>query len=503
MSDKNDDLDLDMSAIAARTPSDRKAAATVTDDADEHRASEDDGGSEGEGADEAHAEAEALRVEAEAAAATEAAELAARDALAKAQFEKSLAEAEASKVDEHGPTLSVSLTPVPPAPKAEETEAIGSMWESDGTSVKPDQDKIGTAEHVAAQVQPAVSVSEPSVVVTPSLVPDPPAAAAQPPAPAPQPVPNNSMPGQTRTQIRVGRAPDNDWVIENPVVSKHHALLTLNEGSIKIEDLGSTGGTYVGNEQGGWTRVVQGSPVTVKVGQRFSFGSVVVNSTRDAQNQTNLHFIQKDGKLSASQMFFLDGEQLSEMHRKEQERLNAAEAAKPKPPTTAEQEAKRPLKSPTAMQQSIARGNSDGSGLGRALGIGMLVIGAAAVLLLGLYWAANHLDFGRRPVVATTETETSTESETTSPTPTETAETDTSTPSTDPGYTCRPGSEVATCNRVADFVLARADGASYWDCSGITADQYHDLYTVEDPTGSRNIVMNTCACQLCEPTATP
>ena len=89
------------------------------------------------------------------------------------------------------------------------------------------------------------------------------------------------------------------------------------------------------------------------------------------------------------------------------------------------------------------------------------------------------------------ETETTAEAET--PTPTDTVTTET-------GYSCRPGRDVASCEHVTSFLLARADGEAYWDCSGITPDQYRDLYRIEDPMGARHVIANTCACQRCEPT---
>ena len=46
--------------------------------------------------------------------------------------------------------------------------------------------------------------------------------------------------------IRIGRAGDNDVVINQPVVSGHHAEVTMNgPGVFSIVDVGSTNGTYV------------------------------------------------------------------------------------------------------------------------------------------------------------------------------------------------------------------------------------------------------------------
>lgn len=396
----------------------------------------------------------------------------------------------------HEPTQAVSVTPVPPAPKAEESsvmippaapapQPIEAAWQSG-----PEAPKVVDPNQVVTQDAPA----EPKPASSPSN--------------QENPMHNNSMPGQVRTQMRVGRASDNDWVIDKPTVSSHHALLTLNEGSIKVEDLGSSNGTFYANELGGWNRVPKEHPATVLVGRAIKFGSVVISTTRDAQCRTHLHFVvdSGSGKLSASQAFFLSGEELSKLNALEQARLDEESAKQPEPPKEPEQAELR--KSPTEFQREVKSGSSPWPAI--------LVVGALGILLMslvgaGVFWVAGDLP-GRE--VATTETETSTESETESTSETvteavtesETAETETSTPTepvaTETGYTCRPGREIDACDDVQDFLLARADGEAYWDCSDITPEQYRNLYRIEDPRAAmRHVIANTCACQYCEPSA--
>ena len=48
-------------------------------------------------------------------------------------------------------------------------------------------------------------------------------------------------PGETL----VGRGGDCDIFFGDVTVSRHHAKLTVDEGGLRIEDLGSTNGTYV------------------------------------------------------------------------------------------------------------------------------------------------------------------------------------------------------------------------------------------------------------------
>jgi len=49
--------------------------------------------------------------------------------------------------------------------------------------------------------------------------------------------------------IRIGTAQNNDIVIEDETVSRHHAEITKDKFGYLIRDLGSTNGTYVGNVQ--------------------------------------------------------------------------------------------------------------------------------------------------------------------------------------------------------------------------------------------------------------
>src|SRR5205085_8548851 len=49
--------------------------------------------------------------------------------------------------------------------------------------------------------------------------------------------------------IRLGRAPDNNFVLDAPSVSRYHAILNYENGSQPIiSDLGSTNGTFVNGQ---------------------------------------------------------------------------------------------------------------------------------------------------------------------------------------------------------------------------------------------------------------
>jgi hypothetical protein len=47
--------------------------------------------------------------------------------------------------------------------------------------------------------------------------------------------------------LRIGRMPDNDLVVANPKVSRHHAVIVYTADGFVVRDLGSANGTYVGD----------------------------------------------------------------------------------------------------------------------------------------------------------------------------------------------------------------------------------------------------------------
>ena len=80
--------------------------------------------------------------------------------------------------------------------------------------------------------------------------------------------------------IRIGKADDNDYVIDDPYVSRYHASLTRDtDGGLLLEDVGSTNGTYVNNNQ-----IVKKH---ITLADTIRLGSGYVLSVQDALNSTN------------------------------------------------------------------------------------------------------------------------------------------------------------------------------------------------------------------------
>jgi pSer/pThr/pTyr-binding forkhead associated (FHA) protein len=80
-----------------------------------------------------------------------------------------------------------------------------------------------------------------------------------------------SVPVERR--IRIGRQSDNELVITDPGVSRHHCEVINTNGTCTLHDMGSTNGTYVNGS------VV--SEHALRDGDRISLGSTVVEFRRE------------------------------------------------------------------------------------------------------------------------------------------------------------------------------------------------------------------------------
>jgi ABC-type multidrug transport system ATPase subunit/pSer/pThr/pTyr-binding forkhead associated (FHA) protein len=106
--------------------------------------------------------------------------------------------------------------------------------------------------------------------------------AAAPVAVAPVAVAPVAVAPASTTVIRVGRAPDNEVVLDYPAVSGHHARITLTGGQAWIEDLGSTNGTALGRPE----RKITRAPLSAE--DVVFFGSLHVPAARLLHDRLNL-----------------------------------------------------------------------------------------------------------------------------------------------------------------------------------------------------------------------
>ena len=65
----------------------------------------------------------------------------------------------------------------------------------------------------------------------------------------------------------VGRAPDNTLVLDDPLISKHHARIDVSPNGMVVTDLGSTNGLYVAGQRVSQVQVTQ--PVLMGLGSTF------------------------------------------------------------------------------------------------------------------------------------------------------------------------------------------------------------------------------------------
>ncbi|MER5308756.1 FHA domain-containing protein [Streptomyces sp. NPDC002773] len=150
-----------------------------------------------------------------------------------------------------------------PEPPAVAPELVGVPEPPAGAPDTP----VGVPEPPAVVPEPPAAVPEPPAVTPPPPVPEAPPPPPRPESPRPDPLPpaaaprppSVSHPAATGTfrrptsvrplpahTIRIGRAPENDVVVSDLVVSRRHAELRAQpDGTYWIHDLGSHNGTFL------------------------------------------------------------------------------------------------------------------------------------------------------------------------------------------------------------------------------------------------------------------
>ena len=73
-------------------------------------------------------------------------------------------------------------------------------------------------------------------------------------------------------QVRIGRGLDNEVVLDDASVSRHHAEITREDGALEVRDLGSTNGT--------WVNAGRVDVAPVEPGDQIAFGAVHLEVAR-------------------------------------------------------------------------------------------------------------------------------------------------------------------------------------------------------------------------------
>ncbi|RPA12505.1 ATP-binding cassette domain-containing protein [Gordonia sp. OPL2] len=63
--------------------------------------------------------------------------------------------------------------------------------------------------------------------------------------------------------LTIGRTPENDVVVDDPLVSRHHARVIAHGDGLILEDLGSSNGTYVDGDRIAHARLAAGTTITI------------------------------------------------------------------------------------------------------------------------------------------------------------------------------------------------------------------------------------------------
>ncbi len=84
----------------------------------------------------------------------------------------------------------------------------------------------------------------------------------------------------TKGGLTIGRGPDNDHVIDHPMVSKQHARVTFKDDGYLLEDLGSANGTFVNGEQ-------LSAPIKLGSEDTFQIGPVRMRLAGDGQVESD------------------------------------------------------------------------------------------------------------------------------------------------------------------------------------------------------------------------
>ena len=78
--------------------------------------------------------------------------------------------------------------------------------------------------------------------------------------------------------MRIGSADDNELVLADPLVSRHHAVVEQANGRIVVRDLGSTNGTLVAN--------VPVKEAFLAPGAKLRIGSATLELTLSARQES-------------------------------------------------------------------------------------------------------------------------------------------------------------------------------------------------------------------------
>lgn len=108
--------------------------------------------------------------------------------------------------------------------------------------------------------------------------------------------------------IRIGKADDNDFVLNDPHVSRYHARLIREEGAWLLEDLSSTNGTYVNDTQISKKRITSTDQIRLGDSCHTSLPEILKSKNDYSEEFAALkevydHYVQSKVKIQSSNQF--------------------------------------------------------------------------------------------------------------------------------------------------------------------------------------------------------
>ncbi|MBQ9193005.1 MAG: FHA domain-containing protein [Bacteroidales bacterium] len=89
--------------------------------------------------------------------------------------------------------------------------------------------------------------------------------------------------------LKIGRSSSNDVIINDPVVSSSHAIITVSDiGEVYIEDLGSKNGTFVNGERVNKAKLSASS--TVLLGNHSIDWKQIIQTSKPKQPKNPISF---------------------------------------------------------------------------------------------------------------------------------------------------------------------------------------------------------------------
>lgn len=162
------------------------------------------------------------------------------------------------------PTPEPAPEPLPQiTPEPEPAPVDPEPWVQEGTAHTADEVHQAWTEHHTSPEALAGEVAPPPPSQAPAApVPTPwqvePAPAVPEPAPAAEP-----EPAAEEDNLTLGRARSNSIVLDDMLVSRHHARISADDHGLVIEDLGSRNGTFVNGRRVQTTRLHEGDRIGI------------------------------------------------------------------------------------------------------------------------------------------------------------------------------------------------------------------------------------------------